>query len=99
MELDLFAQSANNPMLYIEACTKYLYSSEGHDVVAPLKTVYKEEQHVSNMFDAEIAVVTDGRNALSRCGKCKSTNVRNTARQVRSAGKFFFLFNIFFFCP
>ncbi len=95
IELDLFARSANNTMLYVEACTKYLYSMEGNDTVEPLKAYYEEEKNVSNMFEAEVSIVTDSRNALSRCGKCKSTNVRNTARQVRSAGKFFFSF----LCP
>ena len=87
VELDLFLKSANNAMLYVEACTEYLFFLEGHEV-AVNATPHKEEVNVSSMFEAEAKINTDSRNALSRCGKCKSTNVRNTARQVRSAGKY-----------
>ena len=85
VELKLFVKSSKNNMLYIENCTEFLYIQEGHDRVAELKHVHEEEKNVASMFEAEKTNITDGRNALSRCGKCKSTNVQNVARQVRSA--------------
>lgn len=44
-----------------------------------------KETNISKMFQTVQLEITDSRYALSVCGNCKSTNVRNEAMQVRSA--------------
>lgn len=82
VELNLFMKANRNHLLYIEQCTAY---NSGYLEEATLPSILLEEQDVSKMFAVQQTIATDSRNALSRCGQCKSTNVENIARQVRSA--------------
>lgn len=82
VELDLFMRASRNYLLYIEQCTEY---NSGFLEETLTDDDVVEEQDVSKMFTVEKTIATDSRNALSRCGQCKSTNVQNIARQVRSA--------------
>ena len=82
VELDLFMKANRNYLLYIEKCTAY---NSGHPTKETTLLPDVEEQDVSKMFAVQQTIATDSRNALSRCGQCKSTNVENIARQVRSA--------------
>jgi len=45
------------------------------------------DQNVSSYFEQTRLAITDSRNALSRCGVCKSVNVTTGTAQIRSAGK------------
>lgn len=82
VEMDLFMKANRNYLLYIEQCTAYNSGlTSGETTLLP----DVEEQDVSKMFAVQQTIATDSRNALSRCGQCKSTNVENIARQVRSA--------------
>jgi len=81
VEFNLFMSSNANMLLYIEQCTAYIsrLPEPNHT------TVITETNDVSKMFKVEQQIASDSRHALSRCGRCKSTNVENIARQVRSA--------------
>jgi DNA-directed RNA polymerase subunit M/transcription elongation factor TFIIS len=82
IEMDLFVRSRRNHILYIEKCTGYGQRSVPMQIKPPVQA---RAANVSKMFKSDAVVVGDSRNALSRCGLCKSTNVENIARQVRSA--------------
>lgn len=83
VENQLFVNANRNKMMYIEYCTTYLFAGNTNEEVTE---VYTDKEHnISKLFESEKKVISDSRNALSRCGRCKSTNVENIARQVRSA--------------
>ena len=83
LENKLFLNANKSKMMYIEFCTSYLFSGTNYEEVSE---VYTDKEHnISKLFESEKKVISDSRNALSRCGRCKSTNVENIARQVRSA--------------
>ena len=83
LENQLFLDANKSKMMYIEFCTTYLFSGKKNEEVSE---VYTDKEHnISKLFESEKKVISDSRNALSRCGRCKSTNVENIARQVRSA--------------
>ena len=82
----LFLQSAGDPSLYLENCTAHLYHGDGGAPRAASKgPVRFKEEDVSAMFEQVQVKVKDKRNALGRCGRCKSVNVKSVARQIRSS--------------
>ena len=83
IENQLFLNANKSKMMYIEFCTTYLFS--GNKIEEDTEVYKNKEHNISKLFESEKKVISDSRNALSRCGKCKSTNVENIARQVRSA--------------
>ena len=88
MEYVLSVKSAGNLLLYTEMATSLIrrLRNDGADEDVNMQdTVVPKETNISKMFQTVQLEITDSRYALSVCGKCKSTNVRNEAMQVRSA--------------
>ncbi len=80
----LFRKSGGESSVYLELCTSFLYHGELEEEEKTEGARYKEED-VSSMFEQVQVKVKDKRNALGRCGKCKSVNVKSVARQIRSS--------------
>ena len=83
-EQALYRKSGGDPNVYLELCTSFLYRGDLEEEEKTDGVRYKEED-VSAMFEQVQVKVKDKRNALGRCGRCKSVNVKSVARQIRSS--------------
>lgn len=84
-EQALFRKSGGDPSIYLELCTSFLYRGAIEEEEKAQEAARYKEEDVSSMFEQVQVKVKDKRNALGRCGKCKSVNVKSVARQIRSS--------------
>ena len=88
IEYEMAVRAAGNMMLYTEMATSLIRKIKNgmeEEETCEEDNLVQEETNISKMFQTVTVEVTDSRYALSVCGNCKSTNVRNEAMQVRSA--------------
>lgn len=88
IEYEMAVRAAGNMMMYMEMATSLIRKINNglkEEETCEENNLVQKETNISKMFQTVTVEVTDSRYALSVCGNCKSTNVRNEAMQVRSA--------------
>lgn len=88
IEYEMAVRASENMMMYMEMATSLIRKIKNglkEEESGEENKFVQKETNISKMFQTVTIEVTDSRYALSVCGNCKSTNVRNEAMQVRSA--------------